>query len=258
MTSAEEPEDRTPGYRRTSASASGDEGLDGGLDDATALSRRRQAADVDVDVDVDEVTKLSIRRSSAVAETDDSADEVTTISTRRQAGESVPEGDDAVDDATAPSSRAGAALRSADHATADDLPDTTALARRRAPSSAETVRELEDTILRPAVSSPSAAPPAAPNGSSATGSDRPSRDAVVPDAAALRVPVPPRAIPPVVASRAAQQPPLSGQARHPEAPDHENAERSLRVRDRRRVLVVVLSATAVALVSAIALVLLLT
>lgn len=241
------------------------------IDDATSISVRRRSADVPADDPVDDATSISVRRRYADqpggADTD--ADDETSLSTRRRAAldelahdtivvDSPPPLPQPVDDETAPSGRHAA--RRADRAArpdpgSDALDDVTALSHRGAPSSAETRPELEDTILRPAARSSATAAGLQP---AATRPAQPSRDAHVPDAAALRVPVPPRGVPPVVAVRAAPQRPPSGHARDEVAPDHESVEHAVRVRDRRRVLVVVLSATAIALVSAVALVLLLT
>lgn len=260
------------------------------VEDATEVSIRRRPAEVGDATEVDDATEISIRRRTDAAALDaDPAEDATQISTRRAA-----EVDDATEvstrrrsrvdddldrtvvssrmldvedpalDRTAPSTRArgvvGAdaspAPLSEPAASLADSETDTVLARRSPPSAADTVPELEDTLLRPAAFRDSGARPQP--ASSGDAAPVRARDARVPDAEALRIPVPPRPMPPVMAVRA-PAPPRQTAPEHPvAAPDHESVERADRVRARRRVLLVVLAAAVVAVASAGALVLLLT
>jgi len=250
----------------------------------TERSERSRRADASADpADLEEIeddTVLSVRRrggGAPVAEPeddagDDPAEDRTIVSVRR----SRPALEAGTDD-TAPSARRrgeGDDVDRDDHTVIaarrsvplpDDVDDTV-LSRRPAPAIVETGAEtetfaaVEDTLLRPG-----APAPAGPAGAG-TGDDRAtpaeaavrSRDAYVPDAATLRAPVPPRAVPTIAAVRSSAPSPSSLPDRTASPPDHESVERADRGQGRRRVLIVVVSAIAVALASAVALVLLLT
>ncbi|MDY0910319.1 hypothetical protein [Microbacterium sp. CFBP9034] len=229
MTSADLPDEETARSVRPRANAGATP-----VEEATVLSARRRG----VDEPADDVTPLSTRpRPVLEPEADDTAP-----SSRRQ-----PQHSDDVnaDTVIAPPRR---------RALAEDADDTV-LSRRPAPSGADTVPELEDTLMRPnaPASRPAIGAPAAP-AEQATAA----RDAHVPDAAALRVPVPPRAVPTVAVVRTSQASPSSLPDRSAAVPDHESLEGAVRGRERRRVLIVGLSTVVVAVAAAFVLVLLLT
>ncbi|MCH6232038.1 hypothetical protein MK786_14905 [Microbacterium sp. CFH 31415] len=211
-------------------------GDDGAVDEATVIGARRRAAAEPVD----EATAISARRGRAP----DPVGEETVVSVRRR-GQSEPDGPGTADD-TIPSAR-GRGL--AGPAVADD---DTVLSRRSA-AATDTVPDVEETLLRPPAASGDARREPGPVDRAPGG-----RDARIPDADALRAPVPPRPVPPVTAARGAAPVRPPSIERTGPVPDHESVERAARARDRRRTIVVVLVAAAVVLGSAAALVLLLT
>lgn len=170
------------------------------------------------------------------------ADEATEIAVRRRATDVDP------DDATAPARRGAASPPVGDVEDEDADEDDTVLSRRAAPQAADTAPEIEDTVLRPARASSSSPE----DGSGIV------REALIPDAAALRMSMAPRPEPPAVVERSPISPRRTDDGVAAPVPDHESVERAVRARARRRALIVVLCATAGAVAATAALVLLLT
>ncbi|BDV29702.1 hypothetical protein [Microbacterium terricola] len=198
-------------------------------------ARRRAAPPVDEEDD-DDLEKTALRRSGPAAPPDEDFE----LTALREGIRIAPP----AAATTAPAQRAGVGVPG----TTDSL-DETELRRTGEPPPRS---QSPVTTITPQPTGRGTTDASAP---ATDGAVTPTRPGHVPDAEALRAPLPPRTAEPVIASRAPVRPEPSVSAGRA---DHESVERAGRARSRRRAVSIGVAVAVVALIAATALVLLLT